>query len=344
MENQSDKQGAPDNRYAVSPATVSAISGTGAGPADPSVQPYAGFWRRTFAYLIDYVLVIFASSMLGVVLGIVIRGLMPLVVIVSVWLYYALMEISELQATLGKLALGLKVTDLDGNRISFARATGRLAGHLLSGFTLGIGFAMAVFTDRRQTLHDKIAGTLVVGREWTEEEVAAAGAAGPVPAWAIVLVVLAVVLFGPFGVGMVAAIALPAYQEYTIRAQIADGLRYAEPYKAEVASAVAKGRPLADLDFPDLDPGGPKSKYVGSVRVVSGAVAIDYGLSANRLIAGKELVLVPGLNERQELVWVCGHANPPPGITMAFANYANMTGIPDRYLPISCRGNPQPTF
>ncbi|HEV7443183.1 MAG TPA: RDD family protein [Steroidobacteraceae bacterium] len=63
----------------------------------------------------------------------------------------------------------------------------------LSGVILGIGFAMAVFTHRRQTLHDKIAGTLVVKREWTEEEVAAAGAAPPVPAWASVLVVLAVV-------------------------------------------------------------------------------------------------------------------------------------------------------
>ena len=340
MENQSDKQGTVDNRYAVSPATASAISGaTGVGPADQSVQPYAGFWRRTFAYLIDYVLAIFASSMLGALLATVFRGLMPIVVIVSVWLYYALMESSELQATLGKRALGIKVTDLDGNRISFGRATGRLAGHLLSGFTLGIGFAMAVFTDRRQALHDKIAGTLVVGREWTEEEVAAAGAAGPVPAWASVLVVLAVVAFGPFGIGMVAAIALPAYQSYTIRAQIADGLRYAEPYKAEVASAVAKGRPLADLNFHDLDLGGPKSKYVVSVRIVSGAVAINYGLSANRLIAGKELVLVPGLNERQELVWVCGHASPPQGVTMAFDNYVKLTGILDNYLPIACRGN-----
>jgi type IV pilus assembly protein PilA len=202
-----------------------------------------------------------------------------------------------------------------------------------------VGFAMAVFTSRRQTLHDMIAGTLVVGREWTEEDVAAAGPAPPAPAWASVLVVMAVVLFGPFGIGMLAAIAIPAYQNYTIRAQIAEGLGQAEPYKAEVASAVAKGRPLAEVEFPDLDPGGPKSKYVVSVRVFNGAVAIDYGLSANRVIAGKELVLVPGLNERQELVWVCGHASPPQGVTLAFDNYTRMTGIPDSYLPTACRGS-----
>jgi uncharacterized RDD family membrane protein YckC/Tfp pilus assembly major pilin PilA len=342
MENQSGKQGTVDNRYAVSPATISAVPGrTVAALGERSAQspPYAGFWRRTGAYLIDYVLVVFAAGTIGALLAGVSRGLTPIVVLVSVWLYYALMESSELQATLGKRAVGIKVTDLEGNRVSFTRATGRLVAHLVSSLTLGIGFAMAVFTSRRQTLHDNIAGTLVVGREWTEEEVAAAGAAPPVPVWASVLAVLAVVLFGPFGIGMLAAIAIPAYQSYTIRAQIADGLRQAEPYKAEVAAAVAKGRPLADVDFPGLDLGGPKSKYVVSVRVVSGAVAIDYGLSANRIIAGKELVLVPGLNERQKLVWACGHASPPQGVTMAFDNYAKMTGIPDIYLPIACRGN-----
>jgi Tfp pilus assembly major pilin PilA len=249
------------------------------------------------------------------------------------------MESSELQGTLGKLAVGIKVTDLDGNRISFARATGRLAAHAVSGITLGIGFAMAVFTRRRQTLHDTIAGTLVVGREWTEEEVAAAADAPPVPVWASVLVVLAVVLFGPFGIGMLAAIAIPAYQSYTIRAQIDDGLRHAEPYKAEVASAVAKNRPLNDVNFHDLDPAVPKSKYVASVRVVIGVVAIHYGASASQVIAGKELILVPGLDERQKLVWVCGHASPPQGVMMALDNYAKLTDIPDIHLPIACRGN-----
>jgi uncharacterized RDD family membrane protein YckC/Tfp pilus assembly major pilin PilA len=340
MNNQSDKQPAMDNRYAVSPATVSALDSGARGSehgGSSQTPPYAGFWRRAGGYLIDYMLVIFAAGMIGALLTPVIRGFMPLALLVSVWLYYALMESSESQATLGKKAVGIKVTDLEGNQISFARATGRLVAHLVSGIIFGIGFAMAVFTSRRQTLHDMIAGTLVVGREWSEEEVAAAGPAPPAPVWASVLVVLAVVLFGPFGIGMMAAIAIPAYQNYTIRAQIGEGLRQAEPYKAEVASAVAKGRSLAEVDFPDLDLGGPKSKYVLSVRVVNGAIAIDYGSSANRVIAGKELLLVPGLNERRELVWVCGHASPPQGVTLAFDNYAKLTGITDNYLPANCR-------
>lgn len=78
------------------------------------------------------------------------------------WIYEAILESSSKQATVGKMALGLKVTDLNGNRISFARATGRHFAKVLSGMILLIGFFMAGFTDRKQALHDMIAGTLVL--------------------------------------------------------------------------------------------------------------------------------------------------------------------------------------
>jgi uncharacterized RDD family membrane protein YckC len=78
------------------------------------------------------------------------------------WLYYALMESSAKQATLGKMAIGIVVTDLDGHRISFGRATGRYFGKILSGLILGIGFLMAAFTEKKQALHDILASTLVV--------------------------------------------------------------------------------------------------------------------------------------------------------------------------------------
>ena len=77
------------------------------------------------------------------------------------WIYEAVMESSSKQATLGKMALGLKVTDLEGRRISFARATGRHFAKLLSGMILLVGYIMAGFTERKQALHDMIAGTLV---------------------------------------------------------------------------------------------------------------------------------------------------------------------------------------
>lgn len=87
-----------------------------------------------------------------------------LVDIVVSWLYYALSESSPKQATLGKQALGIVVTDLNGKRISFGKATGRYFGKYLSTITLFIGYLMAAFTDKNQALHDIMAGTLVVKR------------------------------------------------------------------------------------------------------------------------------------------------------------------------------------
>ena len=78
------------------------------------------------------------------------------------WIYEALMESSSRQATVGKIALGLKVTDLEGKRISFSRASGRVFGKYISAMIFFIGYIMAGFTERKQALHDMIAGTLVV--------------------------------------------------------------------------------------------------------------------------------------------------------------------------------------
>ena len=85
-----------------------------------------------------------------------------LIILVLEWLYYALLESSAWQATLGKKALGLEVTDLAGARVSFGRATGRYFARYISFFTIGIGYIMAGFTAKKQALHDMIAGTLVI--------------------------------------------------------------------------------------------------------------------------------------------------------------------------------------
>jgi uncharacterized RDD family membrane protein YckC len=78
------------------------------------------------------------------------------------WLYFSLLESSGWQATLGKKALGLEVTDLAGRRISFGRATGRFFAKYISAIILMIGFLMAGFTEKKQALHDILAGTLVI--------------------------------------------------------------------------------------------------------------------------------------------------------------------------------------
>lgn len=78
------------------------------------------------------------------------------------WLYYALQESSPRMATIGKRAVGLVVTDLEGERISFARATGRYFGKILSGMFACAGYIMAAFTERKQALHDLLASSLVM--------------------------------------------------------------------------------------------------------------------------------------------------------------------------------------
>ncbi|MEN8138384.1 MAG: RDD family protein [Bacteroidota bacterium] len=80
--------------------------------------------------------------------------------VVAGWLYSALLESSKHQATIGKVAMKLVVTDLEGKRISFGKATGRHFAKLLSSIFF-IGYLMALFTSRNQGLHDKLAGALI---------------------------------------------------------------------------------------------------------------------------------------------------------------------------------------
>jgi len=142
----------------------------------PAHIVYAGFWLRFVAIIIDgfvflpltgLSLVLRAAqhnaeeTSVEITLALVTIALALFSIVVR-WLYFALMESSAWQATLGKKALGLRVTGMDGQRIGFGRATGRYFGKILSALTLMVGFMMAGFTPRKQALHDMIAGTLVV--------------------------------------------------------------------------------------------------------------------------------------------------------------------------------------
>jgi uncharacterized RDD family membrane protein YckC len=137
---------------------------------------YAGFWRRFAALLIDSLLVGAVAFFIGVVIGIVVgasgreeipsgwSALVDVATVIGWFLYFALMESSSQQATVGKIALGIQVTDLEGNRLTFGRALGRNLAKIISVLTLYIGFIIAAFTERRQALHDLIASALVVKR------------------------------------------------------------------------------------------------------------------------------------------------------------------------------------
>lgn len=125
---------------------------------------YAGFWLRFVAYIIDSIIVGVVSGILGAIIPSM-AGIINLLVI---GVYYIYLESSEYQATVGKILLGLKVTDLKGNRITPQVATIRFLGRFVSAIILGIGYIMAAFTEKKQALHDIIAGTLVIQRTAAE--------------------------------------------------------------------------------------------------------------------------------------------------------------------------------
>jgi len=166
------------------PGAGTAYGAQGAGypsvPAYPMAGArYGGFWIRVVAAIVDAILVRVVVTPIGLVFGgmswlggmegglphagiaLIGGGITALLVIAAGWLYEAFLESSSYQATLGKMIFGMKVTDLEGNRISFARATGRHFAKIISGMILAIGFIMVGFTERKQGLHDILAGTLV---------------------------------------------------------------------------------------------------------------------------------------------------------------------------------------
>jgi uncharacterized RDD family membrane protein YckC len=174
---------------AARPSTSLPAVATAAATA-PRVE-FGGFWLRFLAYLIDGAVItlgiivvaiplIFLTGLGALLSQIhpeeevgdagfwVIMGVVFLFATVSLavtWLYHAWMESSEWQATVGKKALGLVVTDMAGRRVSFGRATGRHFGKIVTNMVpFLIGYIMAGFTERKQALHDMIAGCLILRR------------------------------------------------------------------------------------------------------------------------------------------------------------------------------------
>jgi uncharacterized RDD family membrane protein YckC len=132
---------------------------------------YAGFWRRFAAVFIDGIIVVVVLFVCDILVAAIVGSRTSAYTTITSALtfglsiaYYVGFESSDLQATIGKRALGIIVTDMHGHRVSLLRALGRYLGKLLSVFTLMIGYLMAGFTEKKQALHDMIAGTLVVVR------------------------------------------------------------------------------------------------------------------------------------------------------------------------------------
>jgi len=278
---------------------------------------YAGFWRRAAAYLVDSIVLLIPN----VILAMALQSREPASTLAQFamwWLYKSLMESGPRQATLGKMALGIKVADANGGRISFGRATGRFFAFLLSTLLLCIGLLMAAFTRKKRGLHDLIAGTLVV--RGTAQPAEIVEGSGTMPLTAGVWAAIVFFMFIPL-TGILAAIAIPAYSDYLIRAKMMEAVHEGSELRSDAAREIAayKADPAAG--------GGashdvtPKSQYITRIVIDKPARAIDVTVDGHKMGAS--------LGPAPRIRWIVAE----DGATWSCQG----AGVPDKYLPTYCR-------
>jgi len=164
----------------------------------------------------------------------------------------------------------------------------------------------------------------------------------PPPNTAGVIVLACIVPFVSV-IGILAAIAIPAYQDYTIRAQVSEGLNLAAGPKAAVAEAYLRSRAApVDRSEAGLPPEATDTsgKYVESVDIAGGTILVTYGSEANSVIAGRVLGIQPYVTSDRTVVWRCGAGPAPQGAVAMDAGAPSAAGATDvdaRHLPSACR-------
>jgi type IV pilus assembly protein PilA len=140
-------------------------------------------------------------------------------------------------------------------------------------------------------------------------------------------------------IGILAAIAIPAYQDYTIRAQVTEGLNLAGAVKASVAETFSQTGlwPANNTEAGVGVANGVSGKYVTSVAVANGGITITYGAQANNKINGATLGLTPATSANNDVVWVCGNKDVPAGATAAGTAGVTSNTLLDKYMPQTCR-------
>ena len=145
-------------------------------------------------------------------------------------------------------------------------------------------------------------------------------------------------------IGILAAIAIPAYQDYTIRSQVSEGLTLSADIKAGIAEFLAQTGSwptnLVDVGL-GSNPQAKDARYVQQIDVVTGTIQITYGRDANQRINGNRLDLQPMVNLNGDVVWVCGNANDPANADAdpgdGTDSTAGATTLLDKHMPASCR-------
>ena len=147
-------------------------------------------------------------------------------------------------------------------------------------------------------------------------------------------------------IGILAAIAIPAYQSYTIRAQVSEGINLAAATKAAITAAFTnRGKAPANRVEAGLSANATDSSgsYVSQIDLTNGVLVVTFGGGASTAISGLTVTLTPYETRELSVVWRCGYANAPAGLSelgtaggINTAVYIAPT-VPPQYLPSSCR-------
>jgi type IV pilus assembly protein PilA len=136
-------------------------------------------------------------------------------------------------------------------------------------------------------------------------------------------------------IGILAAIAIPAYQNYTIRAQITEGLNLADGWKTAIAEYYANYGVWPNVSNL-TGTSNSQSKYVSTVTVAGGTIQITYGAQVNSKVNGSTLAIAPWTNTNNDIIWICGSATAPTTVSSASGGTVGSNSVSPQYLPSSC--------
>lgn len=232
---------------------------------------YASVWKRFFAFLIDAAVFAIIFWILSQLMS---GATVPLVLLVIIWLYYALLESSPLQASLGKIIMNLKVVDRRGRRLTFWQATERILSKLITNITFYFGFFIAAFDKKKRTLHDRVSHSAVIIKDvefdpGTEDDETMEDAS------LTFITVVSILLALTFVTMLLGLVALPQYQRTERHIQLSRVL-------TSLGQAARQQQKEASL--PGVDPREWQGEYNGCQKINPQKLACK----------GYELVLEPG--------------------------------------------------
>lgn len=302
-------------------------------PAMASGFVYAGFWKRLLAYIVDSIIFHFLMTVIalfGFVNALDFQEPDPEALITSLssyfliyypawWMYFALQESSSAQATLGKRLVGIKVTDMIGQQLSFMHAAGRQLAGAITSVTLTIGYLMAAFTRRKQALHDLMAGCVVVNKNFDAKQIVMVNQNPPQGmSVAGIIGVIALVLVVPIG-GIIAAISIPAYHDYSIRAQVSGAYYHASETKTAIVDyATESGYWPSNFEQAGVSTESMQSDNYYMQLLNDGVIGITF--KKPQAISGETIRIIPELQNSGEYTWRCEGGE-----------------MREAYLPANCR-------